>query len=378
MKVLLTGGGTSGHVTPALAIADIIKEREPSSVFAYVGTENGIEKKLVEKEFYEFHTIEIQGIRRKLSLSNIKTAYLIMRAPSRAKKIIQKFKPDVVIGTGGYVCWAPLKAAAELGIPTVIHESNSVPGLAVRKLEGQVDLILTNFKSTADSMREKKKVINVGNPIRSNFGECSKADARARLGIDADKFMILSFGGSLGAPALNEAAINIMKDFAKNKEDVICVHSGGKNYYKNAMELFAAHGLERNSRLEVKEYIYDMGDYMTAADVVICRAGAMTLTELAKMHKPAILIPSPNVANNHQYKNAKAYANAGAAVLIEESELDSQRIVTEMEKIYSDTALRQSMGDAIAKFAYDDVDERIYEEITKLVKNRSKIKKKGK
>ncbi|MBE6536139.1 MAG: undecaprenyldiphospho-muramoylpentapeptide beta-N-acetylglucosaminyltransferase [Ruminococcaceae bacterium] len=377
MKVLLTGGGTSGHVTPALAIADIIKEREPSSVFAYVGTENGIEKKLVEKEFYEFHPIEIQGIRRKLSLSNIKTAYLIMRAPSRAKKIIEKFKPDVVIGTGGYVCWAPLKAAAEMGIPTVIHESNSVPGLAVRKLEGQVDLILTNFKSTSNSLKEKKKVVNVGNPIRSNFGECSKADARARLGIDADKFLILSFGGSLGAPALNEAAIDVMKDFAKDKDDVICVHSGGKNYYKNAMELFVAHGLERNSRLEVKEYIYDMGDYMTAADVVICRAGAMTLTELAKMHKPAILIPSPNVANNHQYKNAQAYAKAGAAVLIEESDLDSQRIVMEMEKIYSDTALREKMGDAIAKFAYDDVDERIYEEISKLVKNRSKIKKKG-
>ncbi len=378
MRVLLTGGGTSGHVTPALAIADIIKEREPSSVFAYVGTEAGIEKKLVEKEFYEFHAIEIQGIRRKLSLSNIKTAYLIMRAPSRAKKIIQKFKPDVVIGTGGYVCWAPLKAATEMGIPTVIHESNSVPGLAVRKLEGQVDLILTNFKSTSESLKEKKKVVNVGNPIRNNFGECSKADARARLGIPADKFMILSFGGSLGAPAINQAAIDVMKDFAKDKDDVVCVHSGGKNYYKNAMELFAAHSLERNHRFDVKDYIYDMGDYMTAADVVICRAGAMTLTELARMRKPAILIPSPNVANNHQYKNAQAYAKAGAAVLIEESDLDSQRIVEKMEKIYSDADLRQRMGNAIAKFAYEDVDERIYAEITKLVKNRSKIRKKGK
>lgn len=378
MKVLLTGGGTSGHVTPALAIADIIKEREPSSVFAYVGTENGIEKRLVEKEFYEFHPIEIQGIRRKLTLSNLKTAYLIMRAPSKAKKIIEKFKPDVVIGTGGYVCWAPLKAAADMGIPTVIHESNSIPGLAVRKLEGKVDLILTNFKGTEDSLKAKKKVVNVGNPIRTNFGECSKADARARLGIDPDKFMILSFGGSLGAPALNEAAIDIMKDFARDKEDVICVHSGGKNSYKNAMELFAAHGLERNPRLEVKEYIYDMGDYMTAADVVICRAGAMTLTELAKMRKSAILIPSPNVANNHQYKNAKAFADAGAAVLLEESELDSQRIVSEIEKLYSDASLREKMGDAIAKFAYDDVEGRIYEEISKLVKSRSKIKKKGK
>ncbi len=378
MRVLLTGGGTSGHVTPALAIADIIKEREPSTVFAYVGTENGIEKKLVEKEFYEYHTIEIQGIRRKLTLSNIKTAYLIMRAPARAKRIIQKFKPDIVIGTGGYVCWAPLKAAAEMGIPTVIHESNSVPGLAVRKLESKVDLILTNFSSTSDFLKEKKKVVNVGNPIRQRFGECTKADARARLGIDADKFMILSVGGSLGAPAINQAAIDVMRGFARDREDVVHVHSGGKNYYKNAMELFVAHSLERNHRLDVKEYIYDMGDYMTAADVVICRAGAMTLTELARMRKPAILIPSPNVANNHQYKNAQAYAKAGAAVLIEESELDGQRIVEEIEKLYADAEQREKMGNAVARFAYEDVNELIYEEITKLVKNRSKIKKKGK
>ena len=381
MRVILAAGGTAGHINPALAIADKIKLLFPESEILFVGAPDGMEAKLVKKAGYNFRAFKMAGLQRKLSVNNIirnaKAAYYYITARNNAKKLLKKFKPDVVIGTGGYVCWAPLKAAAEMGIPTVIHESNSVPGLAVRKLEGQVDLILTNFKSTSNSLKEKKKVVNVGNPIRSNFGECSKADARARLGIDADKFLILSFGGSLGAPALNEAAIDVMKDFAKDKDDVICVHSGGKNYYKNAMELFVAHGLERNSRLEVKEYIYDMGDYMTAADVVICRAGAMTLTELAKMHKPAILIPSPNVANNHQYKNAQAYAKAGAAVLIEESDLDSQRIVMEMEKIYSDTALREKMGDAIAKFAYDDVDERIYEEISKLVKNRSKIKKKG-
>ena len=148
MKVLLTGGGTSGHVNPALAIADIIKTNDPSAEFAYIGTEKGIEKRLVEKEGYDFYPIKIQGISRSLSFSNLKTAYLVMTAPAKAKKIIEKFDPDVVIGTGGYVCWAPLKAAAEMGIPTVLHESNSVPGLAVRKLESKVDLILTNFKST--------------------------------------------------------------------------------------------------------------------------------------------------------------------------------------------------------------------------------------
>lgn len=378
MKVLLTGGGTSGHVNPALAIADIIKTNDPSAEFAYIGTEKGIEKRLVEKEGYDFYPIKIQGISRSLSFSNLKTAYLVMTAPAKAKKIIESFEPDVVIGTGGYVCWAPLKAAAEMGIPTVVHESNSVPGLAVRKLESKVDLILTNFKSTEDMLTEKQKAVNVGNPIRFSFGGVDKAEARKKLGIpDSIKFVILSFGGSLGAPKLNEAAVDVMRGFALEHEDVMHVHSGGRNYYKNAMQMFAGYSLEKNERLDIKEYIYDMSLYMTAADVVICRAGAMTLTELAMMRKPAILIPSPNVTDNHQYKNAKVLADAGAAVLLEESELSFESINGAVSDIYQSREKRESICKAIAEFATPDVDRRIYEEITKLLKNRAKIKRKG-
>ncbi len=377
MRVLLTGGGTSGHVNPALAIADIIKAREPDSTFLYVGTDSGIEKKLAEKEGYDFRSIKIQGVRRSLSLSNVRTAYLVMTAPAKAKKIIESFEPDVVIGTGGYVCWAPLKAAAEMGVPTVIHESNSVAGLAVRKLESKVDVILTNFKSTADSLREKQKAICVGNPIRKSFDGITKQEARRRLGIpDAQKFVILSFGGSLGAPKINEAAIDVMREFSAKHDDVAHFHSGGRNYYKNAMQMFAGYSLEKNSRLDIKEYIYDMSLYMCAADVVICRAGAMTLTELAMMRKPAILIPSPNVTDNHQYKNAKALADRGAAVLLAESELDSGTIVSAVEKLYCDARLRESMGEAVGEFANPNVNEEIYGEICRLVRNRSKIKRK--
>ena len=174
MRVLLTGGGTSGHVNPALAIADIIKSHDPTAEIAYIGTERGIEKKLVEKEFYTFYPINIRGIKRSLSPSNIKTAYTILTAPSKAKKIIERFHPDIVIGTGGYVCWPPLKAAAQMGIPTVIHESNSYPGLAVRKLEDKVDIILTNFESTASYLKDKSKAVNVGNPVRNSFGETDR------------------------------------------------------------------------------------------------------------------------------------------------------------------------------------------------------------
>ena len=378
MRVLLTGGGTSGHVNPALAIVDIIRSRNSFAEFAYIGTEKGIEKRLVEKEGIEFHSINIQGVRRSLSPANIKTAYLVMTAPSKAKKIIEKFKPDIVIGTGGYVCWPPLKAAAELGIPTVIHESNSVAGLAVRKLESKVDVILTNFENTADSLTQKRKVINVGNPIRRSFGVLNKQQARKELGIpDSIKFVILSFGGSLGAPKINSAVIDVMRKFVLEHEDVMHVHSGGRNYYKNAMDTFASHGLEKNSRMSIKEYIYDMNLYMTAADVIICRAGAMTLTELAMMKKPAILIPSPNVTDNHQYKNALALAQKGAAILIEESMLDCDSINAAVEKIYSDEALRNNMTEAVSAFAKPDVNELIYAEIMRVIKNRAKITKEG-
>ncbi len=377
MRVLLTGGGTSGHVNPALAIADIIKAHEPDTVFAYVGTPKGIEKKLVEKEGYDFREINIQGIRRSFSPSNIKTAYLVMTAPKRAGKIIDDFKPDVVIGTGGYVCWAPLKAATERGIPTVIHESNSVPGLAVRKLEDKVDLILTNFAATAEKLSGADKVVNVGNPTRGAFSKLTRDEAREKLGVRRDAFVILSFGGSLGAPALNEAAIDVMRDFSSKNENVCHFHSGGRNYYKNAMQMFAGYSLEKNERLSLSEYIYDMSTYMSACDLVICRAGAMTLTELALMKKPSILIPSPYVTDNHQYKNAKVLADAGAAVLLEESTLDEHNICKAVEKIYSDREYRESLSENISRFANANVGEAIYDEISRLIVNKAKIKRKG-
>lgn len=375
MRVLLTGGGTSGHVNPALAIADIIKSHDPTAEIAYIGTERGIEKKLVEKEFYTFYPINIRGIKRSLSPSNIKTAYTILTAPSKAKKIIERFHPDIVIGTGGYVCWPPLKAAAQMGIPTVIHESNSYPGLAVRKLEDKVDIILTNFESTASYLKDKSKAVNVGNPVRNSFGETDREQARQRLGIpDNVKFVILSFGGSLGAPKLNEAAVAVMKNFVNGHDDVMHVHSGGRNHYEEAAKKFSEEGLEGNPRLVLKDYIYDMSTYMTAADLVICRAGAMTLTELAMMRKAAILVPSPYVTDNHQYKNAKALSDKGAAILMEEKDLSAESICAAVDKVYSNSAYAESLRSSVAEFASADTAERIYEEITRLVKNKSKIK----
>lgn len=368
MRILLTGGGTSGHVTPALAIADIIKAKEPDSTVAYVGTERGIEKKLVEKEGYEFFSIKIQGITRSLSPKNIKTAFYILTSPIAAKRIIKKFKPDVVIGTGGYVCWPPLVAAAQMNIPTVVHESNSVPGLAVRKLDGKVDLVLTNFAATKEKLACRERVVNVGNPVRVSRGEMTREEARKKLGIpESVGFVILSFGGSLGAEGVNKAAIDVMRGFSSVHSDVMHFHAGGRLFYADALKRFKESGMEQSPRLSVCEYIYDMRTYMAAADLIICRAGAMTLTELAMMGKPALLIPSPNVTDGHQYKNAKVLADKGAAMLLSESELTERTVTEAAERVYSDAALREQMSRAISELVNPNVNEDIYALVRGLV-----------
>lgn len=378
MRVLLTGGGTSGHVNPALAIADIIKEKEPKSEFAYIGKETGIEKRLAEREKIPFYGIKSQGFERNLNPSNIKAAYYMLSTQPDAKKIISEFKPDIVIGTGGYVCFVPLLVASRMGIPTVVHESNLEPGLAIKLLKNKVDLILTNYGETVDMFKTaKSETVKVGNPIRVKFGGIGKAEARETLGISASSFVVISLGGSLGAPKINEAAIDVMRCFSSKHGDVIHYHSGGKKYYKDAMQLFVGHNLEKNPRLDVKEYIDDMPLYMAAADVVICRSGAMTLTELERLGKPAILIPSPNVTDNHQYKNAKVLADKGAAILISEGELNAETVTSAVESIYSDKAKAENMSKAILQFANPKVGEEIYSHVSQLVKNKAKIKRKG-
>ena len=290
-----------------------------------------------------------------------------MVSPSQAKKIIKEFKPDIVIGTGGYVCWPLLRAASSMNIPTLVHESNAFPGVAVRQLKTRVDAVLTNFESTADILGSKANVINVGNPLRRSCSVADKESARRKLGIPENiKTVILSFGGSLGAEKVNQAAIEVMKAFSSEREDVMHFHSGGSRGYENAKVLFAGYGLERNERLVMSNYIYDMPTYMAAADIVICRAGAMTLTELAVMGKAAILIPSPNVTDNHQYKNAKQLSDGNGAVLIEESELTAELITSKVRELTDNVAYRRSLEENVRKFAKAEVEKNIYNVIKEL------------
>lgn len=378
MRVLFSGGGTGGHISPALAMADIIKSNVPGAEIAFVGTEYGIENSLIPQAGYKLYQVNVQGIRRSFSLSNAKALYLAFSSPIKAKKIIKEFAPDIVIGTGGYACWPALKAAADMGVPTMLHESNALPGMAVRKLQNDVDVIMTNFESTKELLSSSANVINVGNPLRSACSTVSRDEARRRLGIkDSMSFVVLSFGGSMGAERINRAAAEMMGNFASKHNDIMCFHVGGKKNYESAKSYFSAYGLERNPRFVLMEYTGDLPLYMAAADVVICRAGAMTLTEIAKMGKPSVIIPSPNVVDNHQYKNAKVLADADAAIVIEEHELREDgecRICSVMQTLYEDKALRVRMSENIKKFAKPDVEKNIYNAITELLqKYKSKV-----
>jgi len=369
MRVLLSGGGTGGHITPALAIAETIKRNVSNAEIAFVGTPRGLENKLIPNAGYSLYHVNIQGIRRSLSPSNLKTAYLTLTSPHKAAKIIKDFAPDVVIGTGGYVCWPTLKAASHMGIPTLLHESNAVPGVAIRQLQKAVDVILVNFEESARYFQHPEKVVHVGNPLSGDFGRMDQAHARKKLGIPEEcHHVVLSYGGSLGATRMNDAALSLMAEYTAKQPQIYHMHATGRIDGDVPAKRFAELGLDSCNNLMLSEYLFDMPTRMAAADVVICRAGAMTLSEIAAMNKAAILIPSPNVTDNHQYKNAKVLADAGAAILLEERELSEGKLAQTVRSLLEDDARRHDMQTRVAAFANRDADKKIYEEICKLLK----------
>ncbi len=378
MRVLMTGGGTGGHVNPALAIANTIKMNDPTAVIEYVGTKKGIENKLVPKAGYPIHYVEIQGFRRKLSPANLKAAYLAVTSPRKARSIIEELKPDIVVGTGGYVSWPVVKAAADMGIPTALHESNAIAGVAVKMLQKYVDRIYLNFEKTGDTLTcEREKLMKVGNPVMTGFASISREEARAKLGIDDKyKYIILSYAGSMGAEKVNDAVLCLMREYTSKHPEVYHIHATGAIEHELMTSQFKEMGLDKFENIELCEYIYDMPLKMAAADLTINRAGAMTVSELAITGKAAIFIPSPNVAENHQYKNAKVLYDAGAAGLFEEKELTdgAKPLIAKVEELLSDEgiAIRREMSENIRQFAVVDSNKLIYNDLCKLVENSKK------
>ena len=366
MRVLMTGGGTAGHINPALAIASTIKKNVPNAEIEFVGTKKGLENTLVTKEGYKLHHVNVMGISRSLSLRNLKAAFLMISSQMEAKKIIKEFKPDIVIGTGGYVCWPALKVASRMGIPTIAHESNARPGLAIRQLQSSLDKILVNFKDSEKYIQNKEKVVHVGNPLRGGFGIIDHDSAKAQLGISKDKTYVLAFGGSLGAQRINEIVFSYMKNVAAANEDIYCELCTGRNYYEDFRKSFVENGLDKCSNLSMLEYIHDMHVRMSAADIIICRAGAMTISELAMMKKACFMIPSPNVVDNHQFKNAKVLADADAAVMVEEKDLDEESFAKALSELINDGQKQRMLSNNIGQFANLDANQLIYNEIIEL------------
>jgi UDP-N-acetylglucosamine--N-acetylmuramyl-(pentapeptide) pyrophosphoryl-undecaprenol N-acetylglucosamine transferase len=303
-------------------------------------------------------------LRRSLSLSNIKTAYYYFTAPVKAKKLLLDYQPDVVIGTGGYLSWPLLHAAAKLGIPTAVHESNAIPGKAVKMLEKDVDRIYINFPSTAQYFTETDKILCVGNPLITAPDTKTETDLREKLNIPAGtEKILLSFGGSLGAQRVNEEVLALMRDYTAKHPEIFHVHATGKIEYEDAMAMAKEYGIDNKPNIRLLEYIYDMPLWEKAADAVICRAGAMTIAEMALLGKACILIPSPNVANNHQYENAKGLAVNGAAIMHEEKDLTPETLCESVKSILENEETAASLSEAIKAFAKPNAADDIYKDL---------------
>jgi len=373
MRVLIACGGTGGHINPGLAIADIIKKKYPDAEFLFAGTPKGMESKLVPKAGYKLETIKVAGFQRKISLENIgrnaKALAYLATSGRRAKQIIEGFKPDIAIGTGGYAAGPVIRKAARMGIPTAIHEQNAYPGVTNKILSKEVDYVMLTVEEALKFMDKSRFEYSVtGLPVRSNINTMSREEARKKLGFD-DSFTILSFGGSLGAGCINETMTEVVKWHTGKKLPINHIHGYGgmgKDTFPQAMK---EAGIPlKSDRLRITEYINDMDVCLAAADLVICRSGASTLAELEAAGKASILIPSPIVAGNHQYHNAMVLGKAGAAVVIEQKDVTNERMIAEIEKLYNDSEKVKAMSESAAKLHLTDTNDRILEVVAKLIK----------
>lgn len=394
VRIILTGGGTAGHVNPAIAVADALCRVGRGTVsekpeILFVGTARGMENRLVTEAGYPIWHVEIEGLHRSLTPRNFGVAFKAVRSLSEARKIIEKFRPQAVFGTGGYVCFPMIYQAAKMGIFTALHESNATAGLAVKMLSGTVDRVYLNFEQTRSELKKPEKAVTVGNPVRGELVSLDRESARQRLGLSVPKnadslrgytedarfigadfrHVILSFGGSLGAERVNTEMLRLMDSYARAHKDTLHVHACGKSGYEQCVKTAESLGLHKLRNVMIKEFLYDMPLWMTAADLVICRAGATTVSELAAVGRASVLIPSPNVTGDHQYKNATVLGEAGAAFVVRENDTELARLEQLVSTVLSDRRLRENMEISAKKLAPSGkgAAERIAEELYSVI-----------
>lgn len=369
MKVLLAGGGTAGHINPALAIAGYIRQKRSDAQFLFIGNRGGMEQRLVPQAGFEIKSITISGFQRSLkpksTVQNLRTVRRTVSSSIEARRIIKAFQPDICIGTGGYVSGPVVRTAAKLGVPCIIHEQNAYPGVTNKMLAKNVEKVMLAVEAAKPYFKNAEIVVT-GNPVRGEILTADKARSREKLGLD-ERPVVLSFGGSLGAEKINNAVADLIARSGKDGK-YQHIHAYGK-FGGGFPQLVKEKGTDIDAcpNLDVRPYIDNMAECMAAADLVICRAGAITLSELQAMGKPAILIPSPNVAENHQFHNAMALVNAGAAELIEESELSPETLAEKADALLQNPEKLEQFGKASKKMAITNANERIYSVVKKVL-----------
>ncbi len=374
LKVLLAGGGTAGHVNPALAIAEVIKSHRPDAEFAFAGNPEKLEAKLVPQAGYKFYPIQVEGFQRRISAENIKrnlhAVKCLVSTGRKSKKIINDFKPDIVIGTGGYVAGPVVRTAAKMGIKTAIHEQNAYPGVTNKLLSKYADAVMLTVEEAKKYLDPKIKYTVTGLPVRSGFSKITKEQARRELGFDNDTVVILSTGGSLGAGAINSTVLDLIAWYKREGIKVCHIHSYGGNGRETEFEKCLAEkgvDLKNDPSLIVREYIDNMPTCMAAADLVISRCGANALTELEAMGRGSILVPSPIVAGNHQYHNGMVLQRAGAAIVIEQKDLTSEWLINTVKDLLGDRKRLAALSENAAKLYISDTNDRIWGAIEPLI-----------
>ena len=344
MKIIFAGGGTMGHITPSLAIAQSIKAKNKSAEILFINRSSESENKRIQNAGFDVREIEISGFARKLNIKNLKNLYITMKAISQAKKIIKDFSPDVVFATGGYVSFPVLYSAQRLSIPTVIHESNATPGLVTKLLYKKCDKVLLNYPGSDKFFGNNKNVLVVGTPVKEAFIKTERETARKKLGIKKDEILIASFGGSGGSSKMNDTIIEILKNHSSTTNGIKHIHACGKKYYFEIAKQYPEL-VKKGKSTKIVDYIENMPEVISASDIVITRCGAVTLSEISASGAVAILIPSPNVTDNHQYKNAKFFSDANAGLLIEEENLSERTLLDAIRCLETNSIKRKEISE---------------------------------
>ena len=371
MRVIVAAAGTAGHINPGLAIANKIKEKDPNSEIIFIGTTRGLENSLVPREGYELKTIEAYGLSKKISIENLKKISKTLKATGKARKIIQEFKPDVIVGAGGYICGPVVWAAKKEKIPVVLHESNAFPGKAVKFLARKADKVLISFEEARSRISGAKDIIFTGTPVKIEKKEYNKEQRKnifQNAGLQEEIPTILIFGGSQGAQKINEAVIGILEN-KLNKDYQIIWATGPKQYDIIKEELAKKNlNIQNIQNAKILPYICNMEEIMNVANVIVARSGAMTVTEISNLGKPSILVPLPNVSQDHQLYNAKVLGNVGAAKIILNNELTKHNLNTGIDRIIKNPELMKKMEKQALSKSVKNVQENIYNEISKVKK----------